>query len=170
MRDYERISRLAFLVCAVISSLFSYAISNSDGSFSTGNKNKATNERPCPPCIWKMTDDELEKRFDDANVTIPTWEQMKWIEAEHKRCGCVGPDLSAKTMQRVVDQYNKESRKHSSFQNITMSDFFHENRRIKRESGKVFFIVIINVGFSFLVRCGLFIPWLRSTRHVLPLK
>ena len=140
MRDYERINRLLFLVCTMISSLlFSYAISDSDGSFSSGNK--ATNERPCPPCVWKMTDDELEKRFDDANVTIHTWEEMKWIEAEHKRCGCVGPDLSAKTTQRFVDQYNKESRKHSPFRNLTMSDFFQENRRVKRESSKVFFIV-----------------------------
>ena len=140
MRDYERISRLLFLVCTMISSLlFSYAISDFNGSFSTGNK--ATNKRPCPPCVWKMTDDELEKRFDDANVTIPTWEQIKWLEAEHKRCGCIGPDLSAKTMQRLVDQYNKESRKHSPFRNLTMSDFFQENRRKKRESSKQFFII-----------------------------
>ena len=140
MRDYERINRLQFFMFTVVCSLFSYTISDSDGSFSTGKN--GTNERPCPPCVWKMTDDELEKRFDDANVTIPTtWEQIKWIEAEHKRCGCVGPDLSAKTMHRFVDQYNKESRKHSPLQNITMSDFFQENRRVKRESSKVLFIV-----------------------------
>ena len=117
----------------ILSSSFLGEIFSDSKDYLAEREKNISSKRPCPPCVWDLSDDELERRFNEANATI-SWEQMQWFAAEHKRCGCTGPDVSAKTLKRLVDEYNEEKRKHFSFRNITMREFQQRNRRNKRAS------------------------------------
>ena len=136
MREFAGIPRLLFYVFILACSSFYEIFADMDDYLSDSGKN-VTNKRPCPPCVWGLSDDELEQRFNEVNATI-SWEQMQWFAAEHKRCGCTGPDVSAETLKRLVDEYNEEKRKHSPLRNITMREFQQRNRRIKRFSSNCF--------------------------------
>ena len=128
MLEFAGTCRLLFSVFILTSSFLGEIFS--DSNLAENGKN-ISGKRPCPPCVWDLSDDELEQRFNEVNATI-SWEQMQWFAAEHKRCGCTGPDVSSETLKRLVDEYNEEKRKHFPLRNITMREFQQRNRRIKR--------------------------------------